>query len=281
MKKFLVAFDGLNYCSSAAQYAVLFAGHSGAHLVGVFLDDFMRRSYGFQELVHYEGSDTEAYVQQLDEKDEAERKKSIEKFEQSCREAGVHYTVHRDRNVALQEILEESIYADLLIVKAAETLTRFEEPPPSRFIKDLLNDVQCPVMLVPEKYEPFDKIVMLYDGEPSSVFAVRSFSYLFDSLKGLKTEILTVKDEDETLHLPKSRLMKEFIKRHYPNAEYNVLKGDAETEIIHHLQKDGGGSLLILGAYRRSRMSRLFRPSMADRLMQQVQLPLFIAHNKS
>lgn len=281
MKKFIAAFDSLNFNESTLRYALFLTRQSGAHLVGVFLEDYNRRSYGLREIARYEGVDRDSFVRQLDTKDREVRKESIETFERACELAGVPYSIHRDRNIALQEILEESIYADLLVIGAEETMTNEEEPVPTRFIRDLLLDVQCPVVLVPSLYRPVNKLVLLYDGELSSVHAVRAFSYLFDACETFETEVVTVKQPNETAYLPHNRLTREFIKRHYPKAEYKTLKGEAEEEIIGYLKQDKSQPLLILGAYRRSRMSRLFRASMADQLLENLQLPLFIAPNKS
>lgn len=281
MKKFIAAFDGLRFCESTMRYAIYLAEQCNAHLVGVFLDDFMRRSYGYQELAHYAGEDLDAHVHELDAKDEAERKKSIAAFREACAASNISYSVHRDRNVAYQELLHESVYADLLIVSAAETVTRYEQKVPTSFIRDLLNNVQCPVVLSPATYHPLDKIILLYDGEPSSVHAVRMFSYLFEAMKALDTEVLSVKEEKEAVLLPDGRLIKEFIRQHYPTADTVVLKGDPEDVIIAYLQREKKYPIVVLGAYQRSSLSRLFKPSMADHLLHHLKLPLFIAHNKS
>ena len=281
MKKFIAAFDGLSFSETTMNYAIYLAKHCKAHLVGVFLEDFMRRSYGVADITSYQGSDFDKHMHDLNEKDKEERDESISIFEKYCRDAGLNYSVHRDRNVALQELLHESIYADLLIISESETLTRFEEVVPSRFVKNVLNEVQCPVVVVPPKYKPIDKVILLYDGEPSSVFAVRTFSYLFDEMKSAETDVITVKPLEDSLHMPDNRLIKEFVKRHYPKVEYVVLKGHSEDEIIKYLHREKKDPIVVLGAYRRSSFSRLFRPSMADQLMQHVKMPLFIAHNKS
>lgn len=282
MKKFIAAFDGLNFSKSTMDHAITLAVQNGAHLVGVFLEDIMRHNYGYAEITKYEGERLDTVLNELNGKDEEERKESVEKFEMACQEAALHYSIHRDRNVALLEVLEESIYADLLIVGANETLTRHQEQLPTRFLRDLLNEVQCPVLIVPNKYKPVDKVVLLYDGEPSSVYAVKAFSYLFDSMKAFETEVVTVQGLEESKHLPHNRLIKEFIKRHYPKAEYVMLSGlFAENEILSYLQRQKKNPVIVLGAYRRSKVSRLFRPSMADYLLQNLKLPLFIAHNKS
>ena len=281
MKKFIAAFDGLRFSKSTQEYAIFLAKHANAHLVGVFLEDFTRHSYTVADITKYEGEEFDRHVQELNQKDEEERHESIDKFEQACKNAGLNYTVHRDRNIAIQELLHESIYADLVVINEEETVTRYEEPAPTRFIRELLSDVQCPVVIVPEKFKPVDKIIMLYDGEPSSVHAVRMFSYLFDSIRYFETQVITVRGREESMHVPDNRLIKEFIKRHYPKAEYVVLKGAAEDEIIRYLHREKKDPLIVLGAYRRGKLSRLFKPSMADYLLQHLKMPLFVAHNKS
>ena len=281
MKKFIVAFDGLRFSESAMSYAIFLAKHCKAHLVGAFLEDFMRHNYGLAEIKKYEGANLDQYIEDMNQKDQDDRNESIAVFELACQDSGLNYSVHRDRNVALNEVLHESVYADLLIINAAETLSRYEEAAPSRFMRELLNDVQCPVVLVPASYEPIDKVVMLYDGEPSSVHAVRTFSYLFESIKHFDTEIVTVKRPEESLHVPDNKIIKEFVKRHYPKAESIVLKGVAEDEITNYLHRGKENAMVVLCAYRRSKFSRLFRPSMADYLLMHLKLPLFIAHNKS
>lgn len=281
MKKFIAAFDGLNFNENTMRYAIYLAKQCNAHLVGVFLEDFTRRSYGVMEIARYQGEEVDRHIHQLDEKDSETRRLSIQLFQDTCREEAINFSIHRDRNVALQELLQESVYADLLIICSAETMTKYEEPAPSRFIRDLLDDVQCPVVLVPTVYFTIKEIVLLYDGEPSSVHAVRMFSYLFDKMQELDMEIVTVKKPDDSVLLPNARLIREFIHHHYPNAGTVILKGDAEDEIISYLKTEKRSPLIVLGAYRRTRFSRAFRPSMADHLVQNISAPLFIAHNKS
>jgi len=182
--------------------------------------------------------------------------------------------------VALQELIHESIYADLLIVDKKETFTHYEENTPTRFIRDLLSDVQCPVLIVPQKYRRSDKIIMLYDGAPSSVHAVKMYNYIFSLAEHNAVEVISVRSVDNTSHIPDNRLMKEFMKRHYPTAEYITLKGLAELEILRYLQEEKQNTMVVLGAYRRGRVSRWFRESMADALMKELNMPLFIAHTK-
>jgi nitrogenase subunit NifH len=84
-------------------------------------------------------------------------------------------------------------------------------------MKDLLGDVQCPVLIVPDNFITVDKIVLLYDGGPSSLYAVKMFSYLFGNFQDLPVEVFTVNDYYlANRRIPDNKLMREFIKRHFP-----------------------------------------------------------------
>ena len=278
MKKIIAAFDGLKFSESAMSYAIHTAKMINAHLVGVFLDDVMYTSYKIYDVITNEGS-SERKLNEYDKRDSDTRASAVQAFETACRTAGLNYSVHRDRNVAIQELLHESVFADLLIIDRKETLTHYEENVPTRFIRGLLNDVQYPVLIVPEKHRPAEKLVLLYDGEPSSVHAIKMYSYLFAIPENITAEVVAVRSMDNSMHLPDNHLMKEFMKRHFKSVQYKVLKGIAEDEIITYLKQQPRNTVVVAGAYKRGRLSRWFRPSIADALMKDLKVPLFIAHN--
>lgn len=278
MKKFLAVFDGYKISKSTMAYAVELSATANAHLVGVFLDEFLYHSFNVGAIYKtYEKP--EEVIKQLDEKDKMKRDDAVLQFQKTCEKAKINFSIHRDSSIALQELKLESMFADLIIINEHEKFTPVKEKLPSPFMKDLLADVQCPVLVVPENYKPIDKIVLLYDGEPSSVYAVKMFSYLLNAFKGVPVEVFTVNDWKTDLHLPDNKLMREFIKRHFPEATYTVTKGDAEEQILGFLNNHKENELVVLGAYRRREISRWFKTSMADILMKELDTPLFIAHN--
>lgn len=277
MKKIIAAFDGLKFSESTLSYAITIGEQNKSHIVGVFLNDmsyYSRNPYR----VLIEADNNFNTLEELEEEDAATRKKAVERFSAACSEAGLNYSVHKDKDTALLELLHESTYADLVIIDASETFNRYTEDLPSRFIRDFLAGVQCPVLLAPKVYVPIRKSIMLYDGQPSSVYAIKMFSYLLPVWNALPAEVITVKDSDNDLHLPDSRLMKEFMKRHQPNAAYTVIRGDAEEEILSRLRSEDGRAVVVVGAYQRGVVSRFFRCSMADVLIREIKWPLFIAH---
>jgi nucleotide-binding universal stress UspA family protein len=218
-------------------------------------------------------------IKALDAKDKKKRDDAVKLFQHACGKAGINYSIHRDTQIAIKELKQESVFADLVIINEYETFTKYKEKPPTRFIKDLLADVQCPVLLVPNKYKSIDKVVLLYDGRPTSLYAAKMFSYLFSDLQDIPVEVFTVKDYYmASLNLPNNKLMREFIKRHFKNASYTVVKGNVEEAVLEHLRNHNENELVVAGAYQRGEISRFFRTSIADVLMKEIDTPLFIAH---
>ena len=280
MLNYLAVFDGYKISKSTINYAIQIAKASKAHLVGAFLDEFIYRSYNVYKVMTT-NKNYDAVIKELDENDKTKRDEAVHIFQTACEKSGISFSIHRNKSIALQELKHESIFADLVIINEFETFTTYKQQSPTRFIKELLSDAQCPVLVVPNTFKPVDKIVLLYDGAPSSVYAVKMFSYLFGNVPDLPVEVYTVKEEAKAnLHLPDNKLMREFIKRHFPKATFTVAKGNAEEHIQGYLQNHKENELVVLGAYRRSEVSRWFKTSMADILMRKLNTPLFIAHSQ-
>jgi len=276
MKKISAAFDGLKFSQSTLTYAIELARASKTMLSGIFLESFLYHGYKLHDMVGTHGI-SEVKMKHLSEKDTETRLKSAAIFEQACKAAHISYSIHHDESVALQELFKESIYSDLLLISADETLKQAAEKRPTHFVRELLAQTQCPVLIVPDKYKEIEKVVLLYDGKPSSVYAIKMFNYMMPWLQNKETEVVSVTDPRDMIELPDRNLV-EFIKCHYPSATYTLLKGDPELEIIGYLKRSNKNSLIVSGAYQRTQVSRWFKTSMADRLMGEINMPLFIAH---
>ena len=278
MQKILAAFDGLKYSTSTRDHAIDLTKKTEARLVGLFLEDRSYHSFGLTDLLKEDGGGMATRRRHLEKRDRKRRARAITDFEKRGRQAGLSCDVHKDRSVAIRELLKESIYADLLIVAREENLSTKKKPVPGNFLRELLPEVQCPVMVVPAQYAPIQKLVLLFDGEPGSVYALKMLSYIFGNLKELPVDVVTVNPSGKRPFSPDRKLMIEFMEAHFPGSGYTALKGTPEKEIVKYLKKQEN-ALVALGAYRRGRVSRWFRPSMADSLMRDLDLPLFIAHS--
>lgn len=276
MKKIIVAIDGLNYKPETVEFAITMANHLQGHLVGIFLHDRTYHSYKMYS-VNAGKIMTDKEIELAEAKDISLRKEAMQKFEDACTLRRRPFSIRENKNIALPELLHESIYADLLIVNSGEQFTHYIENRPSAFLRNLLEAVRCPVILAPDQYHVIKKAILLYDGTPESVHAIKTFCFIMAGFKNLQVEVLCVKQQSESLHLPDNKLLKEYLKRHYPQAIYTVCKGDAEKKIPALIRKEDEDTLVVSGAYNRGYISRWFRPSMADILLSTIKSPLFIS----
>lgn len=279
MKKFLAVLDGFQLAKGTVDFAIQLTKQESAHLVGVFLDERVYRSYDMYRVI-MAADDTDRTIQNLDQLDQLKRDDSVRRFQAACEKAGISFSIHRDRNIAEKAIREESIFADLLIIGKQETFSTVKQKVPSSFLQTLMAGSFCPVLVVPPKFKSVDGVFLLYDGQPSSVYAAKMFQYILPSLANNKElEIVTVKTDGSSTHLPNNKLMREYIKRQFPDATYTILRGDAEDQLKGHVRNHAGNELLVVGAYRRNDLSRWFKSSMADILLRDLNNPVFIAHH--
>jgi len=277
MKKIIVAFDGLRFSESAMQYAFYFARRCNAQIVGVFLNESTKLGYAVYEAMVKQSVSGKDIVKEIDKTDADTISHAIDTFESGCREAKLDYIIHRDKANALKELLHETVFADLLIIDAWETFSYIEGNLPGWFIKNVLHDAHCPVIVVPKKFKPVNRLVLLYDGSPSSMHAIKMLNYILPEMKDMEAKLVHVGDETSSLQLPGDELLKEWMKKHYAKVLYNLLKG-YENEIPTILANEDKDILVVAGAYHRSNMSMRFHKSLADLLMRAVDAPIFIAH---
>lgn len=279
MKKIIAAFDGLKYSESTASYAIDLAKKYNGKIFGIFLEDYTYHSYSIADLVGEEHADEEKAVY-LRKRDAELRADSITLFRSACENEGIQYSIHRDRNIAIRELINETLYADLVVVQNDETFSLYAEKPPSNFVITLLEKSECPVVVVPSVFSPIKNVIFLYDGKPSSIYAIKQFGGVLPAVKSVSTELVYVRPQEENYDnsLPNALYVTEWVKLNYPDLQYHVLIGTTTEQIANFLTSQTRNSLVVLGAYTRGSLSRLIHQSMADTIIQRLNLPLFISH---
>jgi nucleotide-binding universal stress UspA family protein len=276
MKKIIAAFDGLKYSDSTEKYVLEIAKKYNVRVCGVFLEDFTYHSYKLVDMIGEDDVDT-VKADYLRKFDVDTRENAIKIFNQRCANAGILHSTHRDRNIAIQELTHESLFADLIVIQNNESLSHYAEKAPTNFISNLLERSECPVMIVPPMYKRPEKTIFLYDGEPSSIQAIKMYAYLFPG-ESLRAELVTVRKNKEDKVVPDSHLLKEWLKLNYPETRFKVILGDPNEEIPRYLLEQVENVVVVLGAYGRGSISRMIHRSLADTLITNLDIPLFIFH---
>src|SRR3954465_7020024 len=246
MNKVIVALDPLRLSKSTIDYAVFLAKEFNAHIVAAFLDEMVYHARPDDEDEEFAITDW-SKVDTVIKKEEQLRTASKTKVEKQLQAAGVHFNIHRDHPFALRSLVKESLYADMILIDENETFSNWDSSNPSQFIRNLLSDAHCPVMLVPATFRPIEKFVFAYDGSPSSVYAIKQFSYLFPVTPNQQVEILMITPDKHSNHFPHQHLLKELLKRKYTTVLAFVIKNDnTDVALVEHMQTDNKNSMLIL-----------------------------------
>jgi hypothetical protein len=273
MKKILLALDGTHFPKGAFELASSWYQKEPLLLTGVFLSPV-----DVSKIVAYTGLEAVPMMPSVVEGEYGEQiAKNIHLFEARCQEEGLEYRIHNDSdNLPLASLIQESRFADLILLSRESFFSNINSEQPNEYMQELLKKSECPVLLVPEDYTTPDRIILLYDGESSSVFAIKQFSYLFPELTSLPTTLMKVSKKPEE-ELPNRESIAELAARHFSDLTLYDMTMENQVQLTNWLTEEESG-WVVMGAYGRSLFSTLFKKSFADEFIENVRMPLFITH---
>ncbi|MEO8111826.1 MAG: universal stress protein [Ginsengibacter sp.] len=276
--KILLGIDAVNPDKNALDFACYLARLTKSKVTGVFLENLegeekplLKQMQGVTYLDWDIDENSEEHLSKMKVVE-----KNISNFKEGCLCREVNYNVHRDRGVPASEIIEESRFADVIVIAPETSFNKEYEGMPTDFVKDTLKKAECPIIIAPESFEAIDEIIFSYDGSASAVFAIKQFTYLFPELRNRKPTILQVNSKGEWHDRDKYHL-KEWLKEHYANFQFEVHKGDTDSKLFDYVFSRKN-IFLVMGAYGRNAISAFFKHSRADRLIRTISQPIFIAH---
>jgi hypothetical protein len=199
------------------------------------------------------------------------------KFSKECEQHGIRYMVHSNEDCWDVDLFtRESRFADLVVLSEELFYQEVPDIQPNYFIEEALRSSECPVVIVPEKFQSIDRLAFAYDGGRESMFALRQFSSLFPGLTELPAEFVHVKNE-ESQDIPDQELLKEYTCAHYDAQFVTKLHFDPKKYFTTWLESKKN-VFLVAGAYSRSSLSNLFKQSFADKIIAEHTCPVFISH---
>jgi nucleotide-binding universal stress UspA family protein len=272
MKKILLVLDGNHFSEGAFRMATFLNEHEQVLVTGVFL-----QAIDYRDIIGYSGMAGEAQVTLSPlETEENLIIRNMRYFENRCLHAGLEFRSHRDTDMfALQELQTETRFADLLILSGELFYENIGKEQPNDYLKKILRQTECPILLVPEDYTLPNKVVLAYDGKPDSVFAIKQFTYLFPHFYHWETTLITIEDEDVPLHY--QELIEELAAKHFSNLTLEVISSVSERSFLKSIN-DKSETMLVAGAFGRSELSNLFKKSFLSEIIQQHKIPVFVAH---
>jgi hypothetical protein len=265
MRKILLASNVNEVKTSAVDFACYIANLTRSPLTGILLENKSKKELS-EKLVSAGDREYETVLP-------ANIAINANAFCDRCLHNNARHSVHHVYGNPLHEMIKESLYADLILADGNTSFNEYDGWP-SQFVKELLENAKCPVMITPFDFDEIEELVFAYDGSDSSIFAMKQFIYLFPEFNDVKITLLQVLNNDDDDITEKEKL-KDFLMIYYDAVHYKILKGNAEMELFEKFlaQKN---KMLVMGAYGRK---KLFSRSTADILLKTLNIPIFITHH--
>lgn len=273
MKKMLVAIDAREVNTNMLDYACYIAKLTHSRLTGIFIDNTAPAEPVKEMAANRRESAPPVANEKMQSIAGAERL-----FKEACNNRGTNCSVWHDERETNIDLIEESRFAELIIVDPEMSFGEKKEAIPSGFIKDLLSRSECPVMLAPFDFYGIDEILFAYDGSQASVFAIKQFIYLFPELSDKKVTVFQVNEYGHDEIFEKEKIG-QLLQMHYSRIGFQLLHGKPADELLGYLLGKKN-IIVVMGAFGRSMLSAFFRHSTAELIIRTINLPVFIAHHK-
>ncbi len=252
MKKIILAFDGTHFSEGAFEFARQLNEINPVLITGVFLPQAE-----IANLWSYADGAGGPYIPIIESNETDIVQKNVAHFKKLCEGNGIDYRVHEDFfDFVLPELKKETSYADLLILGSEMFYKNMGTDSPNDYLRDALQDLKCPVLLVPEMFEFPENIILTYDGSEDSIYAIKQFAYVLNELTKKETTLVYVSEGTKD-DFPNKIQMEELVARHFSNL--TLLKLDISPN---NFFKDWlikrKSSLVVSGSYGRSGLSQIF-----------------------
>lgn len=270
MKKVLLVFDGSNFSEGAFYFVHRMNEFQPCLLTGIILSDVNRA------LINIDPYSYKGYAGYMVQAESEDIVNNVQRFKELCREKNIPYNIHNDTGAddPMDELRKESRFADLLVI-GSEVFYKSIGDGINENLNDILHAAECPIILVPEKFDFPARLVLTYDGSENAVFAIRQFADMFPELMDEEALLVYLHERDEDL--PDRFNIEELVRQHYKH--FNVLKLDANPyKDFDDWTRGLSKPIIIAGAYGRSVISEFFRKSFLTDAIKDHKCPIFIAH---
>ncbi len=198
-------------------------------------------------------------------------------FASQCDQHYIHYHLHEndgqwDKNL----LVKESRYADLILLSGELFYADINLRQPNVYLREALHAAECPILVIPENYQPCDHLFFAFDGSKESMFSMKQFAYLFPQFTDLPAEAVYV-NEERSAAIQDQEYLRRYARLHFGSMGFSKLSFKAgryfATWIGEHKQV-----MLITGSYGRSPLGYLAKRSFAEQVVRDHKIPVFICH---
>lgn len=173
MEKILLAIGATNPDYNSFEFACYLPKITHSKITAIFLENMLEIENMLQVRLRREtNSVNDVLIEEASDK-RILIEKNIKIIKDRCEQKKINFNIHRDRGVPLFEIIEETRFADVLIIDVKISFKKRHEGLPTEFVSSILKKAECPTVIAPENFEEVNEIIFSYANTNSSLFALK------------------------------------------------------------------------------------------------------------
>src|ERR1700722_1895666 len=145
MLKISLAVGAMNVPANSLDFACFISNITKSKLTGVFLENVLEDEYAGETFALAENELSDNQLRELTDQ-------HINFFKSACERRGINSKVYRNRGLPANELIEESGFADLLIIQPDLSFRQKFDGSPSGFVKKKFIAGQMPGNCCPGKF---------------------------------------------------------------------------------------------------------------------------------
>ena len=194
-------------------------------------------------------------------------------FEERCQKAGIRGGLAVLQGEISHQVLEQAVFNDIVILHVAH-------PPGTRIperlgsgLRTIIRSCARPVLAVPGKISPLNRILLAYDGS----IKAREALFLAAYFAGRWKARLRVLSSQETGRTDRRTLdqARKYLLKHNIQAEYRQRKGPA-PELILAAAREFQSDLILMGGYGFRPVIEMVLGSSVDQVLRETEIPVLI-----
>jgi len=276
IKKILVGIDTSEHSQNAQAYAFYFARIFKASLIGLHVVDIVSiegsffhdisGSLGLEPYMDFSSKMREVLT--------ARGRGVLDDFAAAARRENIAAETVIDMGIVANQICERARSADLVMIGHRGVNERFSTGLLGSTAESVARKCPRPVFISPKRFREIKRPVLAYDGSERASRAMCSAAEFAQSLGVPLTVVTCARDPklgERTLAEARA-----YFANYTPKAEFKLLQGHANEEIVKFL-KEHEADLLFIGAYGHSRIIEMVLGSNTEYVLRNSPWPVFLA----
>ena len=276
IKKILVGIDTSEHSRNAQAYAFYFARLFDASLIGLHVVDIVSIEGSFFHDIS--GSlGVEPYLDfssKMREVLTARGRSVLDEFAAAARRENIVAETVLDMGIVANQICDRARSADLVMIGHRGVNERFSTGLLGSTAESVARKCPRPLFISPMKFREVKRPVLAYDGSERASRAMRAAAEFASGINA-PLEVITVA-RDPKLGERTLAEARSYFENYTPKAEFNLLQGHANEEIVKFL-KERDADVLFIGAYGHSRIIEMVLGSTTEYVLRNAPCPVFLS----